>query len=212
MGSAAQAGRVGYGVSAVGGSREGSVPACPCPGSAALAGWAMAAATRLRKAWIVAAATRCKIARSSPAPGIPAAAGGSGEREQGGLLPGWCQRDVGVQGREQPAARPAGFPPQRQLRRAGRAGSNPGRDPGCSAAGTARAAGQPRWRRPPHAVRCADQPALPGRRLRPSGLLRVCGDPGSLDVGCPHWRYGDLLHRRYGDSLHRRYVDRLDRR
>jgi len=38
----------------------------------------------------------------------------SGQREQGGVLTGRAQRDVSVQGREQPAAGADGFPPQRK--------------------------------------------------------------------------------------------------
>ena len=105
----------GYGVSVAGGSHDGAAPAIPRSRSAAPVGWAIAPATRFMKVRVVAVATRRKIARSRPAPTAP-----SGGRyapasvSDGDLLPGRGQRDVGVQGGEQPAAGPGGFPPQRQ--------------------------------------------------------------------------------------------------
>ena len=50
---------------------DGCWPVISPAGAAAPAGWAMASANRLRKVLIVAAATRCKIARLSPAPRAP---------------------------------------------------------------------------------------------------------------------------------------------
>jgi hypothetical protein len=58
-----------YDVSGAGGSHRGPGPAVP--DSAVAARPVIPAATRLMKFRIVAAATRCKIARSSPAPSEP---------------------------------------------------------------------------------------------------------------------------------------------
>src|SRR5580658_1182221 len=49
---------------------------------------------------------------------------------------------------------------------------------------------------------------LPGRRLRPYGLLRVRGDVGNLDLRCLRRRDADHLQRRCGGRLYRCYGPR----
>jgi hypothetical protein len=99
---------------------------------------------------------------------------GAGTREPASVLPGRCDRDVGVQGREKPAARPDGFPSQREHR---------GLVPGSPRQGTAL---RPAWTgqalRPEHPrrfpghdyLRLLSQFTDTGRPVPPVGSRHAC--------------------------------------
>ena len=80
-----------------------------------ISGRARTSATRASRDRAVASATRCQDrAVQARAQGTERRPVDPGQRQAGGLLPGRCQPEVGIQGRKQPAGWPGRLPPQRE--------------------------------------------------------------------------------------------------